>query len=111
MYIKADFGNRKVFSKIKLIMLDITFLQDNQYVVLYLKRSKTNIKHTEIKIIITATNNSICLVSSFRELFILNPEPNNALVLRLDSGAAFVYQLIIQIFSQKFETNIILYQR
>lgn len=41
-YTKAELANRKLFNATR---SDITFSQNNQYVVLRLKRSKTDVKH------------------------------------------------------------------
>lgn len=70
-YTKADLENRKVFSATNLTRSGITFSQDDQYVVLGLERSKTDVKHTGVEPIIAATKtrlaqyqpsvNSLCL--------------------------------------------------
>lgn len=109
-YTKADLKNRKLFSATKLTRSDITFSQDDQYVVLRLKRSKTDVKHTGVEIIIAATNDATCPVSALRQLFMLDPQPSNAPLYRLDNGAAFARKPVIQILRQKLEASGIPYQ-
>ncbi len=109
-YTKADLKNHKVFSATKLTRSDITFPQDDQYVVLRLKRSKIDIKHTGVEIIIAAINNVSCPVSALRQLFMLDPQPSNTPLFKLDNGAAFARKPVIQILCQKLEASGIPYQ-
>lgn len=104
-YPKTDLENRRVFTATKLTRSDITFLQDDQYVVLRLKRSKTYVKHTGVEIIIPATNDPTCPVSALRQLFMLDPQPSSAPLYRLDGGAAFARKPVIQIVRQKLEAS------
>lgn len=97
-FTKPHLKNHKVFSATKLTRSDITFLQDNQYVVLRLKRSKTDVKHTGVEIIIAATNDTTCPVLALRQLFMLGPQPSNALLFKLDNEVAFARKPVIQIF-------------
>ena len=64
-YTKTELANRKLFIVTKLTQSDITFSQENQHVILQLKKSKTDVKHTGIEIIIAATNDSTCPLCTF----------------------------------------------
>lgn len=109
-YTKADLKNRKLFSATKLTRSDITFSQDNQYMILRLIRSKTDVKHTGVEVIIAATNNTTCSVSALRQLFMLDPQPSNAPLFRLDNGAAFVRKPVIKSLCQRLKASNIPYQ-
>lgn len=65
---------------------DIYFAEDDQYAVLRLKRSKTDIKHSGVQIILAATGEDTCLVASLRRLFQVDPQPANAPLFCLGSG-------------------------
>ena len=104
-YTKAELANRKIFSATKLTRSDITFSQNDQYVVLRLKRSKTDVKHTGVEIIIAATNDLTCPVLALQELFMLDPKPSNAPLFSLDSGTTFARNQVIQILRQRLQDN------
>lgn len=104
-YTKANLKNHKMFSAIKLTRSDITFLQDDHYIVLRLKKSKTDIKYTGVEIIIAATNHVSCPISALRQLFMLDPQPSNVLLFKLDNRAAFVRKPVIQILCQKIKAS------
>ena len=103
-YTKTKLANRKVFITTKLTSSDITFSHDNQHVILRLKRSKIDTKHIGIEIIIAATNDSTCLVTALKELFMLDPQPGNALLFSLANGTVFAHNPIIKIFRQILES-------
>ncbi len=109
-YTKADLKNHKVFNIIKFTISDIIFLQNDQYVVLRLKRSMTDIQYTKVEIIIAATNNASCPISALCQLFMLDLQPNNTPLFKIDNRAAFAYKSVIPILHQKLETSNILYQ-
>ena len=102
-YTKVELANRKIFIATKFTRSDITFSQDDQYVILRLKRSKTNTKHTGIEIIIAAIHDSTCLVTALREMFMLNPQPGNASLFSLANGTAFTHNPVIEIFHQRLQ--------
>ena len=103
-YTKTEHGNRKLFSGTKLTRSDITFSENDQHVVLWLKRSKTDVKHTGVEVIIAATNDSLCPVSALRKLFMLDPQPNNAPLFSLAGGAAFARNPVIEILRQRLQS-------
>ena len=104
-YTKIELANQKLFIATKLTRSDITFFQDNQHVILRLKRSKTDIKHTGVEIIIAATNDSTCTVIALRELFRLDPQPGNASLFSLANGAAFARNSVIKILCQRLQSQ------
>lgn len=52
------------------IKSDINFLEQNQYIMLRFKYSKTNTKHISIFIMFATTKNSTCLVTNLHSIFI-----------------------------------------
>lgn len=77
-YTEIEIKNRKLFNKTKFTKFDIMFFKNNQNVILQLKKSKVEIKHIGMEIIITAINNCLFFVSIFCKLFIFKSQPNNA---------------------------------
>ena len=67
-YNSKDLTNTSVFSNTKLSYLDITFGINNKHVVLTLKRSKTNILHKGINIILAAIGTATYLVLALYQL-------------------------------------------
>lgn len=62
---------------------DISFVEGDQYAILLLKQNKTDIKHTEVQIILAATRERTCPITTLRKLFTQNPRPPNAPLFRL----------------------------
>lgn len=58
------------FADIHTTRSNISFIKSNQYAVLRLKRSKTDIKHSGVQIILAATRKNTCLVTSLYHLFL-----------------------------------------
>ena len=48
------------------------FFKRNNYTIFQLKWSKIDVNHIEVKIILAATNDKICLVTALHTLFIYN---------------------------------------
>lgn len=69
----ATEAKKPIFKKTKLTRLDILLTEGNQYTILQLKQSKTNIKHTGIQIVLADTSELICLVLALGKLFIQDP--------------------------------------
>lgn len=66
---------------------DVSFAEGNQHAVLRLKRSKTDIEHSGVQIILAATGENTCPVAALRQLFLIDPQPSNAPLFRLNSGS------------------------
>lgn len=75
------------FSEIKVTRSDVSFSEGNQYAVLRLKQSKTKTKHTSAQIILAATGEKTCLIAALSRLYTLDPQPANAPLFCLSSGA------------------------
>ena len=82
IYTSAE-AKKATFSKTGLIRSNISFAGGDQYVILRLKRSKTNTEHTGVQIILAATNNRTCFITSLRKQCTKNPRLPNALLFRL----------------------------
>lgn len=55
-----------MFTEIGFLKSDISFDKEDQYTILCLKQSKTNIKHMEMQIILAVTRECICLIAALR---------------------------------------------
>jgi hypothetical protein len=60
--------NKHTSENIKLTRSNITFGPNNKHILLRLKRSKTNLLHKEVKIVIATTGEDICPVKALRRL-------------------------------------------
>jgi hypothetical protein len=57
------------FARIKITRRNVSFVEFDQYATIRLKRSKMNIDHSEVQIILTITNENTCLVFALKHLF------------------------------------------
>ena len=67
-YSPADL-KKSSFINLKVTRSDVRFAENDQYAVLRLKRSKTDVKHTGVQIILSATGERTCPVAALRRLF------------------------------------------
>jgi integrase len=88
-YTTSDLKKKAAFIAIKTTRSDISFAENDQYAILRLKRSKTDVNHSGVQIMLAATNETTCPVRALRRLFCMNPQPINAPLFRLvnDSGS------------------------
>ncbi len=96
---KAAEAKKATFAETGLTRSDISFAEGDQYAILRLKRSKTDTEHTAVQIILAATGEPKCPVAALRRLFIQEPRPPNAPLLRLQSSA-FSRQAVVNILKQ-----------
>ncbi len=82
MYTAAE-AKKTTFAETSLTRSDISFAEGDQYAILRLKRSKINMEHTGVQIILAATGELTCPVAALRRLFIQDPCSPNAPLLRL----------------------------
>lgn len=64
--------------RLLLRLTDVTFSEQDQYATLRLKRSKTDVNHAGVLIMIAATNHSTCPVTALCKLFTHDPRPAHA---------------------------------
>lgn len=93
-------AKKPTFAETKLTRSDISFAEGDQYAILRLKRSKTDIEHTGVQIILAATGEQTCPVAALRRLFIQDPRPPTAPLFRL-SSAAFSRQNVVSILKKR----------
>lgn len=74
---------------------DILFAKGDQYAVLKLKYSKTDINHSEVQIILAATGKSTYLVEAIQKLFQTNPQPANVPLFRLGYEAFSCQNVVV----------------
>ncbi len=65
---------------------DISFAEGDQYTVLRLKQSKTDVEHSGVQIMLAATGEETRSMAALRRLFAIDPQPANAPLFRLNSG-------------------------
>lgn len=82
------------FSKTKVRRSDVSFVEGNQYAVLWLKQSKTDTEHTGIQIILAATGEKTYSVATLAHLYTLDPQPPAAPLLHLSSGAFSCFSIV-----------------
>jgi hypothetical protein len=74
------------FIATKFMRFDVCFTEDYNYLILRLKRSKTDIKHEGVSIMVAAIGDRACLVAALCTLFRVNPQQLNAPLFCLNSG-------------------------
>ena len=80
-------AQKSTFAETKLTRSDFLFAEGDQYATLRLKRSKTDVEHIGVQIILAATGEQTCPVAALRRLFIQDSRPPNAPLFRLSSVA------------------------
>ena len=85
-YSAFDYKDRHTFMNTKLTRNDVSFSEDNTYAILRLKRSKADVEHHGVDIILSTTNNQCCPVTALKNLFTCDPQPPTAPLFQLDGG-------------------------
>jgi hypothetical protein len=85
-YDLSDLQDLRTFQQTKLLRLDITFGDLDDYAIISLKRSKTDYNHEGVEIVVAATGRSTCPVQALRHLFAIDPQPPNAPLFRLTTS-------------------------
>jgi hypothetical protein len=85
-YSVSDLKDKHTFINTKLTRSDITFATDDSYAILRLKRSKSDIDHQGVDIILAATNKPCCPVTALKTLLEFDPQPPFAPLFRLRGG-------------------------
>lgn len=92
-------SKKTTFVETGLTKSDISFVEDDQYAILCLKRSKTDTKPTRVQIILAAMSENTCPIAALRQLFIQDPYQTIAPFFSLQS-TSFFCQVVINIFKQ-----------
>ena len=104
-YTSAE-AQARTFVDTKLTRSDITFSEGDQHAILRLKRSKTDVNHTGVEIILAATNDKTCPVTALRTLFIRDPQPRTAPLFRLTGhSTAFARKPVIDILQERLRVH------
>ncbi len=99
MYMAAE-AKKSTFAETKLTRSDISFEKGDQYATLRLKRSKTDVEHTGVQIILAAKGEQTCPVAAQKGLFIQDPRSTNVSLLRV-SSVAFSGQNVVAILKKR----------
>lgn len=104
-YTSAEIQTR-TFVDTKLTRSDITFSDEDQHAILRLKRSKTDLNHTGVEIILAATHDATCPVTALRTLFTRDPQPQTAPLFRLTGrSTAFSRKPVLDILQNRLRQH------
>lgn len=101
-YSKAELQDILLFERTRLTRNDISFSDDGQCATLRLKRSKTDVNHSGVQIILAATSHVTCPVRALRLLFELDPQSPNAPLFRFREGA-FSRDRVLKFLTKRLE--------
>jgi hypothetical protein len=73
IYTIKEAADLATFIATKFIKSNVCFTEDYNYLILRLKRSKTDIKHEGVSIMIAAIGDGACLVAALHTLFWVDP--------------------------------------
>ena len=94
------------FVDIGLTRSDITFSDGDQHAILRLKRSKTDVHHTGVEIILAATHDQTCPVTALRKLYSEDPQPRSApLFRRTGKSTAFTRKYVLENLQSKLQSQ------
>jgi hypothetical protein len=93
-FLHDDRLDRETFENTSLTRSDITFAENDEYARLRLKRSKTDTLFKGVDILLAATGTPTCPVYALRQLFHLDPRPENAPLFSLTNGN-FTYNTFV----------------
>ena len=77
-YNPADVINNTRFLQTKVTRSCIRFSPNYDHLTLYLKRSKTDVDHKGVTILVAAIEGPFCTIAAMRHLFVMDPQPNDA---------------------------------
>ena len=104
-YTNAE-SQARTFANTRLTRSDITFSEGDQHAILRLKRSKTDVNHTGVEIILAATEDKTCPVTALRTLFIRDPQPRTAPLFRLTgTSTAFARKPVLDILQERLRAH------
>ena len=84
----------RAFIKTGLTRSDITFAEGDGYAILRLKRSKTDINHQGVEIMLAAVDSPLCPVRALCRLFADDPQPSHAPLFSIN-GESFTRKSVI----------------
>lgn len=87
--------------------MEILFEEGNQYPILHLKQSKTDVSHTGVQSILSATDPSTWSVLALRRSFVQDFQPASKLLVRL-SFSSFSWQNIVSILEKRIAKVVLL---
>ena len=99
-FLHDDRLNRETFESTSLTRSDVTFAENDEYARLRLKRSKTDTLFKGVDILLAATGTPTCPVHALRQLFQLDPRPDNAPLFNL-THRKFTYNTFVPIVQER----------
>jgi hypothetical protein len=98
IYTNVD-RKRVSFDRVKITRDDVSFVENNQYATLRLKRSKIDLNHTRVQIILAVTSESTCSMTVLRHLFRIDSQSVNVSLFRLE--IIFIKSIVIVILRKR----------
>ena len=86
-YEQKEVNNSAMFQATKLQRRDITFAENDEHAIIYLRSSKSDYDHSGVEIVVARTGTASCPVLALRSLFDLDPQHPTAPLLRSSKGA------------------------
>ncbi|TVY48206.1 hypothetical protein LOCC1_G001875 [Lachnellula occidentalis] len=86
-YEPKDIKNRPVFEHTKLQRRDITFADNDEHAIVFLRSSKSDKEHQGVEIVLARTGAPSCPVIALKSLFKLDPQSPRSPLLRTAKGA------------------------
>jgi integrase len=99
-FLNDDRLHQRTAEHTKLTRADVTFAENDEHVLLRLKRSKTDTQHKGIEIVLAATGSPLCPVHALRRLWILDPQPLSAPLFHFQSRS-FSYSTVVPILQER----------
>lgn len=106
-YDARELSNRRVFESTSLLRSNVTFSDNFDHAILTLKRSKTDIEHKGVQIVLAASSNSICPVRALKRLFDIDVQPPSAPLFRF-SSKAFLYNNFVSALRRRLDDHSII---
>jgi hypothetical protein len=106
-YDACELSNRRVFESTSLLHSNVTFSDNFDHAILTLKRSKIDIEHKGVQIVLVASSNSICLVRALKRLFDIDAQPPSAPLFHF-SSKAFSYNNFVLALRRRLDDHSII---
>lgn len=96
-YEAKDLRDLLAFQSTNILRSDVTFSDSNDYVIIALKRSKTDLQHKGVAIVISATDTATCPVKALCRLFTEDPRPQMDPLFRFPSKTFSYHNFVTEL--------------
>jgi hypothetical protein len=95
-------SNQPLLKQKGLLRSDVTFLDRDKHVIVYLKASKTDYNYKGVDIVISTSDTSTCPVRALRRLFAEDPQPLNSPLFRF-ANRAFSHDNLVKTLRKRLD--------